>query len=156
MGIVSYILPILIFVAMGLFMVYVGWLGFRVGGAARQLSQTLYDEGVLGDAVVTAHDTRMGRRVVYYNITYEYTVTGKDGKSTKLTSNADISRDNYDQYPVGETIKVRYLPDTPDVVEPAGDIRQTVTGTNFQIGGIITMVAGLGLIAFGISLFFNK
>jgi hypothetical protein len=128
--------------AFGLFFIHLGRLA---EGFDRQIAA----DGVDGEAEVTDHRTLPGRGSSSYYVSFRYTVTPPGGPPQTLTTETEISGDDYQRLSPGDKLPIRYLPTDPQEVILAGAVRDRTT-TSLLITGYGALAIGAAAALFGV------
>jgi hypothetical protein len=120
--------------AVGLFFV-------RLGRLAQGFDRQIAAEGTDGEAEVTDHRTVHGRGSRSYYITFKYTVSPPGAQPETLTTDAEISSEDYQQLNVGDKVAIRYMPKAPKEVILSGAVRDRTSGS--------LLITGYGAMAVG-------
>ncbi len=128
--------------AFGLFFVQLGRLG---QGFDRQIAA----EGTDGEAEVTDHRTVQGRGSRSFYITFKYTASALGAQPEMLTTEAEISSEDYQRLSIGDRVAIRYMPNAPKEVILSGAVRDR-TSASLLITGYGTVAAGVAAALIGI------
>jgi len=153
-----YIIILVVVCGAGAFMAFFGYAWTKGAQATEQLSEKINAQGVNADAEIVNHQEKVSQGAryyrVYYYLTYKYTVPAQGGSPEQiLTSESQVSSDDYRSLKLGDPLTVRYLPDDPKQVRILSGAHPVDYGSNTsQIAGIVAAVAGVVVIIAGIGI----
>jgi hypothetical protein len=147
-------LVVLIPIVFGVALVAFGTFFIRLGLMARAFDRRIAAQGVDAQATITDHrqvhsDLRgHGVRDDYF-ITFRYTPKSPGQTPKELTTETEISSDDYDRLNPGDHVTARYLPDSPTEVILLDGVQEQTVPLFFK-GGIGGLLVGVLMILLGI------
>lgn len=130
-----------------LFLVIGGLLGafglffVRLGMLAQGFDRQIAAEGTDGEAEVADHRIVHGRRTRSYYITLKYTASAPGAQPETLTTDAEISSEDYQRLSIGDKVAIRYMPKAPKEAILSGAVRDR-TSDSLLITGYGAMAVG--------------
>jgi Protein of unknown function (DUF3592) len=144
---------LLVLGGVGAFLIWYGRLWVKVADLKKQVDQQLDQQGVDTDAeIVNNRYAAGGRGPTYYFLSYQYTVKDPDGQAKKFTNEEAVSSADYHRLKLGDPIKVRYLPDNPNVSRLGSGVHAAFNSPMMQLSGNVCVYIGVALAIFGVIL----